>query len=246
MAQGTSVLIVDDDSDFRNTMSRILAKKGYQSATAKDGFECLDLVKENTYDIVLMDIKMPTMDGVETYKKIKNIRPHTVVIMMTAFSVDKLISDAVKEGVYAVLHKPFDIDTVINMIERSKNGAFIAVVDDDPDICKTMKGILERNGYSVITVTSGEEAIMRAKERPIDVLFIDIKLPVLNGLETYLEIKKVNPGATVVMMTAYCQEMGEIIKEALENGAYACLCKPFDMNKVIKIIDEVSNRKHGK
>lgn len=245
MTEKTSILIVDDDVNFCNTLSNILTMKGYQISTAESGFRTLDLIKVKQFDVVLMDIKMPVMNGVETFKQIKAIKPGSVVILMTAFSVDDLMRDAIKEGVYAVIRKPLDIDTVISMIEKSKNGALLAVVDDDPEICKTMKVILERKGYSVTTCATGEEAISITKERPFDIIFIDMKLPLLNGLETYLEIKKANPKAIAVMMTAYRQEADELIKQAIEKGAYSCLYKPFDMNEAIRIIEEVSKRIHS-
>lgn len=242
MGENTKLLIVDDDVNFGNTLSKVLAKKGYETTTAKDGFRALELMKENEFDTVLMDIKMPAMNGVETYKKIKEIRPSTVVIMMSAFSVADLIREAVKEGAYAVIRKPFEIETIINMIEKAKSGALLAIVDDDPGICKSMKNVLEKKGYSVTTCATGEEAISLARMRPQDIIFIDMKLPVLNGLEVYSEIKKINPKAVAVIMTAYRQEMDELVKQALKKGAYACLYKPFDMDEAIKIIDEVSKR----
>lgn len=242
MGENTKLLIVDDDVNFGYTLSKVLAKKGYETTTAKDGFRALELMKENEFDTVLMDIKMPAMNGVETYKKIKEIRPSTVVIMMSAFSVEDLIREAVKEGAYAVIRKPFEIETIINMIEKAKSGALLAIVDDDPGICKSMKNVLEKKGYSVTTCATGEEAISLARMRPQDIIFIDMKLPILNGLEVFSEIKKINPKAVAVIMTAYRQEMDELVKQALKKGAYACLYKPFDMDEVIKIIDEVSKR----
>jgi DNA-binding NtrC family response regulator len=242
MGEKTNILVVDDDINFCNTLTKILAKKGYETTSANSGFKALELIKEKSIDVVIMDIKMPVMNGVEAYKKIKEIRPDIKVILMTAFSVEALISAALKEGVYAVIRKPFDADTIINTIERSKHGAFIAIVDDDPNLCKTMKAVLERKGYSVNTCLTGEDAILLAEERKQDIFCIDMKLPVLNGLETYLRIKKINPNAIVLMMTAYRQEMDELIKEVMKNGAYTCIYKPFDMDKVLEMIDKLSER----
>ena len=239
MEEKASILIVDDDANSCNTLTKILAKKGYPTLCANSGFGALDLVKDKTIDVVLMDIKMPVMNGVETYKKLKTIKPGIKVILMTAFYVEDLIKDAIKEGVYAVVRKPFDPETIINMIEKSKNGALIAVVDDDPNICKTLQSILGRKGYGVNICLTGEEVIALAKEKRHDIFCVDMKLPVLNGLEVYLEIKKINPQAVVIMMTAYRQEMDELVKQVLGNGAYICLYKPLDMNEVIKIINEI-------
>ena len=71
-----------------------------------------------------LDVKMPVMSGVETYKKIKQIRPSAVIIFMTAFGLEDLANDMIGEGAYAVMEKPSDIDKVINMIEKSRGGGF--------------------------------------------------------------------------------------------------------------------------
>lgn len=243
MADRMSVLIVDDDTGFRKTLSQILSKKGYETIEAESGFKAIEILKERPVGIVLMDIKMPVMDGVQTYKKLKQIRPGTAVIMMTAFAVDELINEAVKEGVFAVLRKPFDIDAAIKTIEKARNGAYLAIVDDDPEFCKTMKQILEKKGYKVETCCNGKECLLAAKDKPIDIFFIDMKMPLLNGLETYLELKKIKPDAVAVMMTAYRQESDEIVKKAIDDGGYCCLYKPFDMDEAIKIIDEILKKK---
>jgi len=243
MPNRISVLVVDDDTNFRNTLSRILEKKGYATITAGNGHRAIEIVKEKAVDVILMDVKMPVMNGVEAYRNIKQVRPSATVIFMTAFSLEDLVKDTIRDGAYAVIKKPFDIDTVVNMIEKSKNGALLAVVDDDPNIGKTMKNVLERKGYSITACLTGGEAIALAKDRPRDIFFIDMKLPVLNGLETYLEIRKANPEAVVVMMTAYRQEMDELVRQAIEKGAYSCLYKPFDMDEAIRIIEEVLTRK---
>ena len=246
MPEKTHVLVVDDDVNFCDSISKILIKKGYDVSSAHSGFKALEVAEEKALDIVLMDIKMPVMDGVETYKRLKAIRPSIKVILMSAFSIDDLIKDALREGVYAVVRKPFEIETIVNMIERAKLGALVAIVDDDPEICKSMKSSIERKGYHVSTCLTGKEAISMAKEIKYDVYFIDMKMPALNGLEVYLEIRKIDPKATVVFMTAYRQEMDALIKQIADNGAYTCLYKPFDIDEVLKIIDGVAKRIHNR
>jgi DNA-binding NtrC family response regulator len=243
MPNQTSVLIVDDDTNFCFTLSKILEKKGYATTIAENGQRAIELLKEKAFDAILMDVKMPVINGMEAWKRIKQIRSSATIIFMTAFSVEDLIKEVIREGAYAVIKKPFDIDTVVNMIEESKNGVLLAVVDDDLNTGKTMKNALERKGFSITTCLTGEEGIALAKDRPRDIFFIDMKLPVLNGLETYLEIRKANPEAVVVMMTAYRQEMDELAKQAIEKGAYSCLYKPFDMDKAIRIVDEIAAKK---
>ena len=114
------VLIVDDNSSLCKTMSFVLKRKGYSVTTAKDGFEAIERVKERSFDMILIDIKMPHLNGVETLRRIKMIRPEAVVMMMTAYAVEDLVQDALQEGVFGVIYKPLDIDKFINLIGNKK------------------------------------------------------------------------------------------------------------------------------
>ena len=152
METKASVLIVDDNISLGKTMPFVLGRKGYIVAIAKDELEAIARAEEKPFDIILMDIKMPLMDGVETYKRIKKVRPKAVVIMMTAYAVEDLVQQALEEGAYGVIYKPLDIEKVVALIERvmeAKQGALILVVDDDPGTCITLKNILSKRSYKV-------------------------------------------------------------------------------------------------
>lgn len=240
------ILIVDDNFSQCKTMTFILERKGYSVTTAGDGIEAVSLVEKSPFDIIFMDIKMPIMNGVQAYKQIKKLRPGARVIMMTAYAVEDLVEEALQEGAYGIIYKPLDIDKVLDIIDKAfqeKQGALILVVDDDPSTCATLKNIMIKKNYKVGTANSGEEAIAAANEKTFDIIFIDMKLPTLNGLETYLAIKKINPRAVAVMMTAYRQEMSALVDEAIRNNAYSCLYKPFDMSDMLDLIAEIIERK---
>ena len=241
-----NILIVDDNTSLCRTMSFVLGRQGYAVNTAKDGLEAIERVKKRPFDMIFMDIKMPLMDGVETYRRIKKIRPGAVVMMMTAYAVEDLVQQALEEGAYGIVYKPLDIEKVVSTIEEAaeaKEGALVMVVDDDPGTCTTLKNILIKKGYEVGVANTGEEAIAMAQERAYDIIFIDMKLPTINGLETYLAIRQSNPEVVAIVMTAHRQEMSDLVEEALHSSAYTCLYKPLEMAELVKLVDEVQDRK---
>jgi two-component system response regulator HydG len=246
MQEKASILIADDNISLCRTMSFVLEGKGYVVTTSQDGSEAIERVKERSFDMIFMDIKMPLMDGVETYRSIKQIRPEAVVVMMTGYSVEDLVEEALREGAYGIIYKPLDIEKVVALIEEvreAKRGVLVLVVDDHPETCITLRNILIKKNYQVGMAHTGEEAITMAQERAYDIIFIDMKLPTINGLEAYLAIKEINPEAVVIMMTAYRQEMAELVEEALNNSAYGCLYKPFDIEEVLRLVGELWKRK---
>jgi CheY-like chemotaxis protein len=115
-----SILVVDDNVNLARTTAMILKCKGYAVTTASNGGEALEKVKHQAFAIILMDIKMPVMNGVDTYKNIKVIRPEAVVIMMTAYAVEELIQEALAEGAYGVLYKPLDIEALTALINEAR------------------------------------------------------------------------------------------------------------------------------
>lgn len=227
-------------------MSLVLKRKGYEVSIANDGFEAIATVKEEFFDIIFMDIKMPVLNGVETYKKIKKINDKIIIVMMTAYAVEDLIQDALKEGAYDVIYKPLDFERILSIITHSKDkkqGGLILIIDDDPGICTTLKNIFVKKGYEVGISNTGEDAITKVRDRSFDLIFIDMKLPTLNGLETYLALRKINPELIAIIITGYHQEMDDLVQEAINNSAYTCLNKPLNIEDMLLLINEILTKK---
>ena len=113
------ILIVDDEKSIREFLEIMLKKEGYKVGSAVNAEEALKLFHNSNYELVISDIKMSGMDGVELLKKIKEINPETIVLMITAYaSVDTAI-DAMKAGAYDYITKPFNVDEVKHIIQNA-------------------------------------------------------------------------------------------------------------------------------
>ena len=114
-----SILIVDDDTGITETLEDILKTFNIHTLTANSGSQAIELFKEHNIDLILMDIKMPGMNGVEVLKQIKAIRPEIPVIMMTAYTMHDLVAESLREGAFLVLNKPFKIKYLLKIIEKA-------------------------------------------------------------------------------------------------------------------------------
>ena len=113
------LLIVDDNEGVRHLVSRWLERSGFRVLEAKDGSEAMDLLESERPELILADIRMPKIDGIELARIVKREYPETTVILMTAFSSPLTISRARKEGVDDYLEKPFTQEQVRQVVEEA-------------------------------------------------------------------------------------------------------------------------------
>ena len=113
---GLRVLLVDDEELFRETLAKLLRRRGLEVATASDGEAALAVVQEQAPEVVVLDLRMPGMDGIETLRRIKRHRPDTRVVMLTGHgSVDAGV-DALRAAAYDFLLKPVGPDQLVEVI----------------------------------------------------------------------------------------------------------------------------------
>ncbi|TAK42085.1 MAG: sigma-54-dependent Fis family transcriptional regulator [Saprospiraceae bacterium] len=117
------VLIVDDEPPIRRTLREILQFEKYEADEASDGLECLALFEKNKYDVVLMDIKMPKLDGMETLERLQALAPETPVVMISGHATIDTAVEAVKKGAFDFIAKPPDLNrlliTIRNALDKS-------------------------------------------------------------------------------------------------------------------------------
>lgn len=130
MPEKMRILVVDDDPSMCETLSDILEDKGYEVTTANDGREAVEKTKQKEFGLVLMDIKMPKMNGVEACKIMRSERPDMKIILMTAYAVEDLVQEALKDETVGIFFKPLDLEKVIQLLQNireARDGAGLNV-----------------------------------------------------------------------------------------------------------------------
>ena len=232
------IMVVDDDPGMRMTLEGIMEDEGYHVTGVEDGYRAIELARGVPFPLIFMDIKMPGIDGVETYKEIKKISPGSVVVMMTGFAVEELVKEALEEGAYAVLYKPIAVEQIIDIVQAVLKTTFVSVVDDVAVDRETLSAILEDSGYKVFAAEDGRQAISMAAERHYQAILMDVRMPAMDGFTACEAIREFDPLVKVIFITGYALE--DSAKEALRAGGYTVVTKPLDPEALIALMTSVT------
>lgn len=238
MSSRRKILVVDDQDSQRLALASILEDEGHEVLEAESGYQAIDTVKENSIDLVLMDIKMPGINGVQAFREIKKVSPQTTVVMMTGFAVEDLVQAALDEGAFSVIYKPFDVGKVIRLVESVIDSAIVLVVDDRSSDRETLSLILRERGFRVKEAEDGEQAVQMVGDSYYDVILMDVKMPGMDGFGAFEKIKEKEPGAKVLFITGFSDD--DHVREALEAGAYPVTQKPFDIENLLSLVTQMS------
>jgi CheY-like chemotaxis protein len=231
--EGAAILVVDDDVDTTRNLSDILGDLGYRVTTAHDGPTALKLLERQPFDVALLDLKMPGMDGLTLYREIKERRADTVAIIVTAYAGGGTADEALAAGAWHVLAKPIDFPKLLGLVNEAVSQPLVLVVDDDPDLCQNLWDLLRERGYRVGLAHNEGEAAKRLTDRTFNVVLIDLKLPETDGGRVFQLVRKNNPKARTVLITGHRGEMDQLVERVLIEGADAVCYKPFDMPKLL-------------
>jgi two-component system, NtrC family, response regulator HydG len=242
MTNSASILVVDDEVDTCRNLSDIFTDLGYKVDIALDGFTALELVRKKPYDIALLDLKMPGMDGLTLYRELRKLRSATVAIVVTAYANKATSEEALAAGAWQVLTKPVDLERLLPLVDEALGQPLVLVVDDDPDLCANLWDLLRERGYRVAIAHDEEDAARHLREHDFTIVLIDMKLPRSNGDQVFRRVRQTNPLARTVAITGHRVEMDPVVQRVVAEGADAVCYKPFDVPRLLCTLDQLTTK----
>jgi DNA-binding NtrC family response regulator len=247
------VLLIEDDETARSKLSRAIQKEGYQVLTAMNGREGVEQFRKEKPEIVVTDLKMPGMDGLEVMHTVRHESKTTQIIVVTAFGETDTAITALREGALDYLKKPIDLDELTVALGRAKERLAsykqgesfptLLLADDEEKIRERLARVLEKEGWRVIPVPNGEEAVKTFKEMKIDIAMMDIKMPKKDGLQALHEMRAMSDDFEAIILTGYGDESSAI--QALRDGAINFLKKPIDLDQMILAVQKAVEKLHS-
>ena len=237
----TSILLVDDDEDICGNMADIFSDLGYHVDVAHEGKAALKLVQRRPYDVVLLDLKLPEMDGLSLYREIKKVQAGAVAFLITAYAGGATSEEAVTAGMNQVLSKPLDLPRLLSLMEGALEQPLVLVVDDDPDLCANLWDLLRDRGYRVSIAHDGRAAAdqLRGSTR---VVLIDMKLPDGDGSQVFHLVRAANPDARTVLITGHRAEMQPMVEQLRTEGVDAICYKPYDIPDLLQTLGDLARK----
>ena len=235
----TRVLIVDDDRDHAESLADVIEMRGHSVQLAYSGEEAIGYFRSHVFDFVLLDVKLPGINGVDTFLEFRKIWPNAQVMMMTGFSVEQLVARAIEGGALGVLHKPFAATEILDLLSNVRQRGRVLVVDDDPNFVASIVPILESAGYAVNIAETGADALEKMTNGSVDCLLLDLRLPVLSGAELYARLVDAGRAVPTILVS------GSAGEEDLRLQSQTCgmLFKPFDPNALLAAMESAVS--HG-
>jgi DNA-binding NtrC family response regulator len=233
-ARPTRVLVVDDEESVLLTLCANLELEGFDVLSASDAKQALELAEREDFDVLLTDVRMSGMNGIELFREMKKRRPELRVIAMTAFAGEALLDQGIQEGVYTVLRKPFDIEQARVLLLRAARKGRVLIIDDKPEVGGTLALALQSAGIPAVDVRSGEDALAELALGPVDTCVVDLVMPGLDGATLCKKIHELDRDVTLLVMTGH--NVPQLVREASKAGSYACLRKPLDVEALLRTV----------
>lgn len=245
------ILIIEDDALLRDSLQKKLMLEGYQALTAVDGEIGLEKIKTLKPDLILLDIVMPKVNGMEVLKEMKKDKELTKipVIMISNSGQPVETQEVLKLGAFDYLVKAdFDPDEVLKKVkkaltEQRPTGSKILIIEDDQFLKDLIERKLVQASYQVLSCSDGEEGLKAIAEQKPDLVLLDILLPSMSGWEV-LEKIKANPEINkipVLILTNLGEK--EDVEKGLKIGADDYIIKAhFTPNEIIQKIEKCLNR----
>lgn len=249
-----NILVVDDEAPIRDMLNMALSRIGYEVRLAKGAEEALEILEQEKISIIFIDLGLETINGFELCEQVRKSHPDAIIYALSGHAGLFDPQDFRDAGFDGYDTKPITIKNLYKIVEESserinrlekkssiKDIKRILIIDDDDQLRKMLRVILEREGYTVSEASSGEEGCIRYSKKPADLIITDLVMPGKSGIETALDIKAEDPDAKFILMSG-CDWYGvdaefEVAKTL---GAYT-LKKPFEKNKLLTAIKQIQN-----
>ncbi len=232
------VLVIDDDRDLAESLAELIEARGHVASLAFSGEAGIARFRQQHFDVAFVDLKMPGLNGVQTFLALRKLDPGATVVMMTGFSAEQVLRDAVQAGTLRVIDRAAAVTEMMPIVEEIRPRRVLIGAGRDRTLVGDLRFALSDRGYEVEVAYSGEEALERTLAGAVDAVILDQNLPVLSGFDLYLALRWAGRPVPTIIAANRAKEHGAAI-DLLQPMTESILTQPFDPVDVLGEIDRL-------
>lgn len=234
------ILVVDDDRTMVRTLADVLKLHGWEAEGVFSGEDAIEAVRQKAYSAVLMDIKMPGMDGVQALKVMRQHRPDLRVLLMTAHATRELILEAEREGAIRILPKPMGLQALFQSLERTlRRSRSVLIVDDNPAFLQTLSEGLRERGFVTVEARGLDAAVKRLQAESPAAILLHLRIDNIEPNESIVAIRQVSPAVALILYSGHIPTLDLTETAVPKDWVFARLQKPFAVERLTALLDEL-------
>lgn len=222
------ILICDDQELVREVLSSYLKTNGFQVSVALNGLQCLEQISKQQFDVIILDMNMPDIDGCSIVNKVKEKLSHSQVILISGQASDEALKNLGFPS-YSFFKKPFSLHSILYHLRglAFKEVSKILVVDDQDFLREMLSEYLKKQGFEIVQAKNGQEAVELVREQTFDGIFMDVRMPKVSGVAALKQMQEAGIKTPVILMSGF----GDVtsLEDARALGAVNFLPKPFKL-----------------
>jgi DNA-binding response OmpR family regulator len=233
---GKNILVIDDFAYIQLLFKNTLTREGHNVQTAKTGKDAIKLIEQNSFDLIILDINLPDVNGVELLSKFRQAGINIPVIIVSAFASSDLIASLSGLNVSGVFSKPVVLEDFLVKLEEvfsgkkadSSNTKRVLLLDENEGIRHTLQKLFSRENYSLLTLSDGYEvlSVLKNENNPLAIIDIDYSGN-LSGMDVIRKIRDLDQGTRVIVLTASAKRDQIIACKQLDVNDF--FVKPFNV-----------------
>lgn len=239
MTHALNILVVDDDVDNACSLGELFEMEGHRARVVHSGDEAVAAYCRENFDVAFMDVMMPGRNGVESFLEIRRLKPAARVFMMTGYSVEELLAQAMNGGALGVLEKPFDAGEVLRLADSVGPGGIVVAptVHAGQDVGEAIYDTLSQSGHACQMVRRSGVGPWPARD---DVLVIATGVPLIDEvsvLSAFKDLGHTGPAFLVPPPPLALQEGLPLLRDI---GVTGVLNKPFDPLELLNRLPQLA------
>jgi two-component system, NtrC family, response regulator HydG len=236
-----NILVVDDDKDNAHSMAELFELDGHRATTVYSGDGAIGAYIENDYDVAFMDVVMPGKNGVDSFLEIRRLKPRAMVYMMSGYSVEQLMQQALQEGTLGVFSRPMAPASILEVLQEVGDGGIVISEEFAPNAGEIIHHVLREAGVKARVLKEPRSVLLQPPSVDDGMLIYDFHSPLIEGIGVCKEVRSQGNNSPAILVAG--ARNPRLKEEPLlrDFSVTGIVSKPFDPVQILDYLKTIND-----